>query len=236
MAKTDTSVPRAKRKLDPEASRARILAAAAEAFAERGYAGARVEEISQRAGMSPRMLYHYFGSKEGLYAAVASENYRRLFARLVDVVRQSRGAPVLARLRTFMLAYLEAAHTDTLTNRFEQWESAGGWQILNHLRRDPEIPFREVANAFLGDIEEGIRTGIFRADLHPRFIVTISGTLATYYSAFLPRARQLFGPLPYGDTSTPRGREELVDFFLRGMVADPAALDALKTGSEQAPA
>lgn len=55
---------------DPERTRARILAAATELFAEHGFAGATVEAITSAAGVNMRMIYHYFGDKAGLYVAV----------------------------------------------------------------------------------------------------------------------------------------------------------------------
>ncbi|MFK0402729.1 TetR family transcriptional regulator [Microbacterium sp. NPDC090225] len=52
---------------DSEATRARILAAAIEEFAERGLAGARVDRIAQAASSNVRMIYAYFGDKSGLF-------------------------------------------------------------------------------------------------------------------------------------------------------------------------
>ena len=62
---------------DPEKTRARILEAALREFAAKGFAGARVEPIAEAAGVNKRMLYHYFGSKEGLYEAVLGEGICR---------------------------------------------------------------------------------------------------------------------------------------------------------------
>jgi TetR/AcrR family transcriptional regulator len=59
----------------PELSRRRILAAAADAFSREGYGGARINEIARRAKTNKRMLYHYFGGKEGLYTAVLEDAY-----------------------------------------------------------------------------------------------------------------------------------------------------------------
>lgn len=59
----------------PELSKRRILTAAAEAFARDGYAGARINAIARRAATNKRMLYHYFGGKEGLYTAVLEDSY-----------------------------------------------------------------------------------------------------------------------------------------------------------------
>jgi TetR/AcrR family transcriptional regulator len=59
----------------PELSKRRILAAAAAAFARDGYGGARINDIARRAGTNKRMLYHYFGGKDGLYTAVLEDAY-----------------------------------------------------------------------------------------------------------------------------------------------------------------
>ena len=59
----------------PELSKRRILAAAAAAFAGDGYGGARINDIARHAGTNKRMLYHYFGGKEGLYTAVLEDAY-----------------------------------------------------------------------------------------------------------------------------------------------------------------
>ena len=55
---------------NPDRTRERILSAASKEFAARGFAGARVDAIAQRAAINKRMLYHYFGDKEGLFKAV----------------------------------------------------------------------------------------------------------------------------------------------------------------------
>src|SRR5256886_17609985 len=54
----------------PERTRERILAAALKEFAAKGFHGARVDLIARRARINKRMLYHYFGNKEGLFKAV----------------------------------------------------------------------------------------------------------------------------------------------------------------------
>ena len=53
-----------------------LLDAAAEEFARLGFAGARMQAIVDRAGISERMIYHHFGSKLGLYRAVLAHQFR----------------------------------------------------------------------------------------------------------------------------------------------------------------
>ena len=60
---------------DPERTRAVILAAATEEITTKGLDGARVDEIARRSGINKRMIYHYFGDKEGLYLAVLEAAY-----------------------------------------------------------------------------------------------------------------------------------------------------------------
>jgi AcrR family transcriptional regulator len=65
---------------DPERTMADILEVATREFAEKGFAGARVDVITEAMRTSKRMIYYYFGSKEGLYVAVLEEAYRRIRA------------------------------------------------------------------------------------------------------------------------------------------------------------
>jgi AcrR family transcriptional regulator len=60
---------------DPEATRANILEIATEEFAEKGFSGARVDDIAARTDTSKRMIYYYFGDKEGLFVAVIERAY-----------------------------------------------------------------------------------------------------------------------------------------------------------------
>ena len=61
---------------DPEGTRRNIVAVATQEFAAKGFSGARVDEIAARTKTSKRMIYYYFGGKEGLYIAVLEEAYR----------------------------------------------------------------------------------------------------------------------------------------------------------------
>ncbi|MDE2299433.1 MAG: TetR family transcriptional regulator, partial [Burkholderiales bacterium] len=65
------------RALAAQATRDAILRAATKVFARHGFAGGRVEQISKAARSYDRMIYYYFGSKEGLFIAVLEEMYRR---------------------------------------------------------------------------------------------------------------------------------------------------------------
>lgn len=63
---------------DPARTMAEILEVATHEFADKGLAGARIDEIAAATRTSKRMIYYYFGSKDGLYLAVLEEAYRRM--------------------------------------------------------------------------------------------------------------------------------------------------------------
>jgi AcrR family transcriptional regulator len=63
---------------DAERTRADILAVATSEFADRGYAGARINEIADKTSTTKRMIYYYFGGKEQLYIAVLEQAYSRI--------------------------------------------------------------------------------------------------------------------------------------------------------------
>src|SRR5262245_14872026 len=52
-----------------------ILRAAMAEFSERGLAGARVDQIAERAGINKKLIYYYFGNKEKLFLAVLETTY-----------------------------------------------------------------------------------------------------------------------------------------------------------------
>jgi AcrR family transcriptional regulator len=79
--------PTAERRRDRDRTQGEILEMATREFAEHGFSGARVDEIAERTRTTKRMLYYYFGSKEGLFVAVLERAYAQIreAERAVDV-------------------------------------------------------------------------------------------------------------------------------------------------------
>ena len=76
----------------------RIVAAARDEFAARGFEGARVERIIRRAGVNKQLLFYYFHSKRGLFQAVLRAGVAELEGALTDLPGSSEGRP-LTRIR-----------------------------------------------------------------------------------------------------------------------------------------
>ena len=95
-----------------------MLQAAGEAFAAHGFHGSSMDDIARAAGITKPMLYRYFGSKEGLYAAYL----QRTGHDLIDKVRapETRGQSPRARLRAGLRGFLTYVK-----------EHRAGWTVLH---------------------------------------------------------------------------------------------------------
>jgi AcrR family transcriptional regulator len=123
---------------DRERTRAEILEVARAEFAEHGYSGARVDEIAERTRTTKRMLYYYFGSKEGLYTEVLERAYAeiRMAERDLDVEHLE---PVAAIRRLAELTFdHHEAHPDFIRlvsieniHRAEHMRGSGRFADLN---------------------------------------------------------------------------------------------------------
>lgn len=97
----------------PGSTKARILAAAEEVFAARGFEGASTRDIAARAGVNISSLHYHWASKETLYVAVFHDVYDRLTELLrgaLDALAEERDrativARVMRELVTFMATY-----------------------------------------------------------------------------------------------------------------------------------
>ena len=78
IAKRDRGGHRPSRVNAPERTKRDILDVATVEFAAKGFSGARIDEIAARTKTSKRMIYYYFGDKDGLYLAVLEDAYSKI--------------------------------------------------------------------------------------------------------------------------------------------------------------
>ena len=171
---------RPSRKRDPDASRERILAAATEEFATKGFGDARVDEIARRAGINKRMLYHYFGNKDELFQAVLEEIYETI-CRAGSSLELSEVGPKqgLAKLIDFVWDYyLAHPHSITLLNT-ENLHDARHLRFSDRTRAI-HPPFENMIQDLLdrGVAAKEFRPGVGAIDLY----ITIVGLVYYYLS------------------------------------------------------
>lgn len=96
-----------------------MLRAAGDTFAARGFHAASMDEVAEAAGITKPMLYNYFGSKEGLYAAYVRSSAQVLVQSMREAASPS--APVQDRLRAGLVAFLTYAE-----------QHRAGWTVLHN--------------------------------------------------------------------------------------------------------
>jgi len=89
-----------------------ILGAAAQVFADQGYAATTTNHIAERAGVSIGSLYQYFPSKDAILLALAERHVETAFSKVLETVREKRRAPLSELLRAMVDALVEGHQFD----------------------------------------------------------------------------------------------------------------------------
>jgi AcrR family transcriptional regulator len=196
---------------DPLASRARILAAAKAEFARKGLAGARVDTIADRARINKRMIYHYFGSKNGLYLAVLEEAYGdiRTAERSLDLEHLEPVAAI-TRLVEFTWDYY------IRNPEFLRLINTENLHRAQHLKRSKRIadmhsPFVALIAHLL---RRGAESGVFRDDLDPTQVYISMAALGYYYLTNQHTLSVIYGVDLGGKAALERRRAVIVDIVL----------------------
>jgi len=165
---------------NPDRTRQRILDAALEEFSRYGLGGARVDRIAERAAANKRMLYYYFGDKDGLFLAVLEQSYVQIRSaeRALDLEhRDPREA--LKRLVQFTWRYyLDHPEFMTLLNS----ENLHKGRHVRKSRRVPQMHTTLVAT-LRSVLRRGEAQGLFRAGVDPvQLYISIAGEGYFYLS------------------------------------------------------
>ena len=202
----------ARRKYDPEETKRNILEVATAEFSAMGLAGARVDSIAERTNTTKRMLYYYFGSKEGLYEAVLDKVYGDIRTLEQDLhVSELEPIEGMRRLVEFTFDYHDR-HRDFV--RLVTIENIHGAKYLEQLKT-----FRSRNASVIATIEDlltrGVASGQFRDDVDPIDLHLMISSLCFHRVS----NRSTFGTAFGRDPSHPRlrakHREMIVDAVLR---------------------
>ncbi len=199
-------------KQNPEAVRMDIIKVATEEFAANGLSGARVNEIAAKTKTSKRMIYYYFGDKEGLYQQVLIEAYRS--------VREGESE-------------LDLEHLDPPTALRKLVEFT-----FDHHRRNPDfirlVMIENIHNAdylkqtaFMKTLnqpvierltalyERGLNEGVFRAAISPVTLHWHISALCFFNISNLETFNVSFGKQLFTKAGQSRLKQQVVEMVLR---------------------
>ncbi|MBL1099457.1 TetR family transcriptional regulator [Streptomyces coffeae] len=176
------------RKLDPERSRRLLLDAAMDEFAEKGYAGARVQDIADRAGVNKQLITYHFGGKEGLYKELG----RQWLLREADF-----NDPAIP-LDELVIRYLREAFADCRGIRLKAWSGLTG-----------AVP--EEGPEDLADMRRRQADGEIAEDIDPAMAMLLCVSLVSAPFALPHAVRRLFD----ADPESPEFREHYAEQLRR---------------------
>ena len=163
--KSETGATRAQ---DPEGTRRNILDIASEEFALNGLSGARIDEIAARTRSSKRMIYYYFGDKEGLYIRALENSYR--LVREGEAKLDTEGLPPLEALRRLVEFTFDHHHQHEEFIRMVMIENIHHGEYLerSEVIRDLNVTaIDHIARIYQRGLAEGVfREGIDPVELH----------------------------------------------------------------------
>jgi AcrR family transcriptional regulator len=127
----------------PEGSRARLLNAAEEVFARRGYERATVDEIATQAGLSKGTVYWNFASKEELFLALLEERFDRPAEAIMEMSRSTPREQPSAQAVDAAVTQLVRDHPQTFHLLLEYWGAAARDPRLRERYRERQRRLRD---------------------------------------------------------------------------------------------
>lgn len=146
---------------NPEKSKAAILDAAENEFAQKGFWGARVDEIANAANINKRMIYAYYGDKEALYNAVLLNTYSKMETVENNLVKQELQG--LALVEQIISTYFDFLYNNPNFVNILMWENLNKGNYFKKIEN--QVIERKTISYFINAIENGKTSGIFKRDI-----------------------------------------------------------------------
>ncbi len=221
-------VTQQKRERAADIARQAILDAAEEAFAEHGFAGARIDAIAAASGYNKSMIFYYFGDKLGLYIAVFKRideqglqaQAKALEPLLTDETLTSDARKFRTFLETAIGTILDLLVEYPRLSRIYAWDEATGWKAREKLSSS-QFDTSDIEQ-FRALLTEAQQAGLVRPSLDPAIILTFIYDLCLSSQTSFPLYQMAMKDV---DFSTPsartRTREQLIDLLVHGIMVDP---------------
>lgn len=149
---------------DPEGTQRNIIEVAYKEFAENGLSGARIDEIAAKTKSSKRMIYYYFGDKEGLYLKVLEAAYREV--RAEEATLDLEDLPPKQALAKLVRFTFDHHNANEAFIRLVMNENIHNGAYLAKSRVIQQLNVGAIG-AVADLYARGVREGIFRAGLEP---------------------------------------------------------------------
>jgi len=209
---------RGKRARSGVSTRDSILQAAVQVFAKYGLVGGSVEKISQTAKSHDRMIYYYFGNKEGLFVAVLEEIYRRFNEAEVRIETvENDPLTSLKRVIHFVVHYFRD-HPEFVTILNSENLQRGKHVSKAQTTQQYSIPAVGVIDSIL---KQGQQMSLFRADICARDIYLMISSLGYFYQSNRFTLSAFLGENLGADDTFAQWESFVTDAVLRTVLQSP---------------
>ena len=155
---------RGARMQDPEGTQQNIIEVATAEFAEHGLAGARIDEIAAKTRSSKRMIYYYFGDKEGLYLRVLEAAYSKV--RAVEATLHLDDFEPVEALRKLVEFTFDHHNSNEPFIRLVMIENIHHGEYLSRSKAIQALNVTAI-DTISRLYERGVKSGVFRPGLDP---------------------------------------------------------------------
>jgi len=194
----------------PRDTRRILLDAGAQEFAMRGAHGTRVQAIVKRSRVNERMIYHHFGSKDGLYRAVLADQWMGAAGAWQEGLARASGLEARQGLKVVFGELFDRMAARPLMLLLAIHESMSGWKAL------PQATLGQVPAEIRALYARGQRERVFRGDCEfETLYLTLLGAL-TSLTVVAPRFSDIREQSREDPMYLRRMAERMIDLVLDG--------------------
>jgi TetR/AcrR family transcriptional regulator len=203
--------PRMGSRGQPEESRAAILLAAAQEFADHGIAGARTEAIAREAGVNKALIYYYFEDKETLYGAVLEQAFSGLKASVYRALDSD--LPPREKIMAYVGAYFDFIASNQVYPRLMQREMMRAREGSSpHFEKLIKNYFQPTFSRVSELLRQGAEEGAFRPVDAVHFVPSMVALIVFYFSG-APVMQRIVGFNPLAPQRIAERRAAVLDFI-----------------------
>jgi TetR/AcrR family transcriptional regulator len=209
-----TALPERTRRRNPTASRKALLMAARHEFAQKGLAGARVDEIAARAGVNKQLVYHHFGDKDALYLAVLEWLYEEIRGEETNL--QLTGLAPEEGMRKLVASSFDhlAKHPDFVALLND--ENRHG---ARHVKASAKLPqmHSPLVKGIAGMLDRGVRDGIFRPGVNAMQLYISIAALSYFFFSNGATLSAIFRRKLTSSQAIRTRREHVIDLIMHSL-------------------
>lgn len=191
-----------------------ILNAAKDVFEEKGLAGARMQEIADKAGINKSLLHYYYRSKEKLFQSVFQIVFGRILKEFIDFFNSED--TVENKIRFFFKMHISILQRNPNIPIF----------VINEINQNPErivnlmkgLEIEKIYSKLFSQIREGIEKGVYR-DVDPKQVLVSVIAMSVFPVAARGMIKGLFGmDKKQFDEFLERRKTEAAEFVINSLI------------------